>query len=880
MEEDYDINEEVNTISEKFSRDEWNLIEGMDTNSFDRMVIECLTKLGLGEKKSIEEELVVLGERFYRMIRSKITKYLVDEEEDLYIDKKEKLTKKDEIRFNNTISRINKQVDDLLKTFSDEEQTDRYGFMSNCVEIRGITLMYCGYYATKKGIKTEIYEVYVGIQKFIIRMKNYKGNSYNNKMEKISVSNTMIEDLMKWIERIKNLEKISGIYIYKNVPHLIIYSKYDNNFIKPYDSQIELIELMKKNIENGFLIMYNAMIGLGKTTMASVTIPIYVSKLREDEKYKKLQIIVCCNIPSVRLQVAHYAYIAGIKFGIGSIDNNGGIKIINHFTCKKDEDRVLIICSPEVAIEILKLDYERVKFDGKGSNYILFLDEPNVGADIINSKMLKDNMELFRYLPDKTILSSATMSDVREIKDFIEFYRKRWEKTCIEKIYSNEIPIGCDIITIDGNYLIPHYGCNTKDELKRRIEIIKQNPFLGRLYTVDTAFTLWRDMALSHIESIPNIDELFKDVNNLSSIKVKSLSMDMLDELVNSEKVCDICRYEKKTEPINLRRIGTSDAFRLVGMTLIASDNPKEFCKENFKDLMEDLEKVLSGRGYRSIMYLLRKMDDKEEERKRKIKKICEKIKSDEIVMDKLRDIKEEEEIVTFLDDFQINTEKHVLRYADGIKIEYRNYYPIECHPRMNIPEWIMELLICGVGIYDGTLDRKYTNHIFDLASKGQLSYLVANSGIVYGTNYPFSKVIIDKEFSKNHSLNTIFQLMGRSGRVGQSWSSKVYIDRITKDRIMDFIKGEKEEIELNNMNETFRKIIEVKIETNTVINKKIENEEEVIEMESNWFSEMKNEEIEHNIKMEKREEIRKNMIKQEIKIEVKSKYIPPHLRE
>jgi hypothetical protein len=278
------IANDTTKISEKFSRSDWNLIEGMKTTNFDKLVIDCLVGLGMGKDEGIIEEFTVLGNYFYKCIRNKLKKYLVDNSEIAIEEKIQKLSKKDEIRFNNTITRINRDIDNLIKTFSDETKTDKFGFMSNCVEIQGITLMYCAYFVSKNGEKKDIYEIYVGIQKFIKSMKNYSNSSYHNHMEKEHVSQTLINDLEKWIEVLNNLETISGINIYKYAPHLIIYSSYDRNFVKPYESQKDLITHVKNNIDNGFLIMYNAMIGLGKTTIASVTLPIYVGTLRQQEK--------------------------------------------------------------------------------------------------------------------------------------------------------------------------------------------------------------------------------------------------------------------------------------------------------------------------------------------------------------------------------------------------------------------------------------------------------------------------------------------------------------------------------------------------------------------------------------------------------------------
>lgn len=792
-------------INVKFTRSDWNSIEKMDTTDLDRMVIRCLSLLGEGKNENISDNLVVLGEKYYCMIRGRFKNYLIDYEE-IVITEVTFKKKKDNIRHENTINRLNKLANDLLVSFSNE-MSSNYGFTTNYIEIKGVTLIYFAYIACKKLDKKDIYEIYVGMQKFINMMEGKEVVSFLNRIIKDKVSDTLISDMKKWIDRLKEVEIITGLNIYKYAPHLIIYSKFDQNSIKPYKSQIELMDKISENIEYGFLIMYNAMIGLGKTTMASVSIPIYVNKMRENVKYSKLQVIMCCNIPSVRLQVAHMAYVAGIKFGIGSINSSGGVSIINHYICKKDEERVLIICGPEIAVELLKMDYNRTKIDKTCSNYILFLDEPNVGADIKNSRSLKDNMNLLKYLPDKAILSSATMVDVREMPDFMKQYRKIWRNTNVIKIYSSEIQIGCDVITDDGEKLVPHEGCKTSEDLNNCIVKVQDNPFLGRLYTIDNAVILWSNMMKEKID-IPNIDLLFLDVNNLSAMKVRSLSLDMLDTLSKTDIINKICNLIERDENISYRRLGTTDAYKMYGMTLVASDNPIDFCRENFADLLRSFEDKLHSNDFKNIHCLLRKFEEREQAKKKEIKNITDNIKNKDRVKNMIHEVLEDREcIISLLDEFQINTSAHVSKYAMGRKIEIRNNYPIEMIPSMNVPEWILELLICGVGIYTTSklLDDIYIKHVLELASKGQLSYLVADMTIAYGTNYPFNKVIVTDDFARQHSLNTIFQLMGRTGRVGQSWTSKVYIEKKTKERIINFIHGREENnIELKNMNSTF----------------------------------------------------------------------------
>ena len=87
-------------------------------------------------------------------------------------------------------------------------------------------------------------------------------------------------------------------------PKLIFDTKYDITIpqmkLKPYDSQVELINFVKSNIKDGFMVLYKTLPGLGKTTMI-LGICKYIKKLADSN----IKVIFCCSdiLESVRVQV-------------------------------------------------------------------------------------------------------------------------------------------------------------------------------------------------------------------------------------------------------------------------------------------------------------------------------------------------------------------------------------------------------------------------------------------------------------------------------------------------------------------------------------------------------------------------------------------------
>jgi superfamily II DNA or RNA helicase len=179
--------------------------------------------------------------------------------------------------------------------------------------------------------------------------------------EKVSI--TLINTIK---EKLCILKEIFPWYNWKTVQHyasqLLVHTPYDNAIpstkIKPRKHQMQLIEKVKENCENGFLIIYNSMIGSGKTfTIVALATFLMNMKQLYPDKYKDVQIIFACNMISVKKQVLQLCWNAGIKIGNASScdvteKNPYGYKISNHYNTN-NVNRIVIVTSPEVAAKIL-----------------------------------------------------------------------------------------------------------------------------------------------------------------------------------------------------------------------------------------------------------------------------------------------------------------------------------------------------------------------------------------------------------------------------------------------------------------------------------------------------------------------------------------------
>lgn len=854
----------------RFEQSDWLAIE-QKVSDFTQSVFMCLKEYSKSNSFTEVCRCVVLGEYFYcsiRKILAESTFKLVRIDNKQQKINKGSLSKKkigmtaDEIRFKNSQNKINKIINELISSFKETEMYYDYGFEVNkYLELRGITFMYCAWYIDvhidkydKVKKLEDVYELIIAIQKFVHTSSNYKGKSILNEATEDYVSKTMIQDLLWWLNRLLNRFPFDGYKLYEIAPKLIIFTKYDLampiNGIYPRKNQMAIVETIKSHIENGFILSYKAMVASGKTTTASICIPEIIHNLnvREHAKgnTKKYELIACCNISSVKSQMAQTAYNAGIKFGIGYI-KDGNVRIINHHTTK-DSDRTLIICSPDVALYLLR--NEEIRLMNKEidyNKYWFFHDEPTIGADHFDSESLNENISVWQYLPPHTILSSATMCEFDKISTVIDYQKKKYNDIYIGTIYSNEIQIGCNVKTFDNERVLPHLNCRTCSSLKSIIKSLEQNPFLGRLYTTDVAKLLWDKLNDNKVEDLPDIRHMFTEVNNLSLDKVREICMKMLLNLsnTNDKLVSEICSTkivehdeydehdehdnnnkiifltESKDQHIKFNMLGTYQSYRFMNMNLIVDIDPIRFTENNFKPLLDKLETL----GITSASKLYANYEHNKTIFNKTINRLDNHIVNETKRSQQIQQITEmTSPTINFPTCCQINTLEHINTFASQYKSkinpkEIRMPNILETIPfnECNVPDWIMLLLFAGVGIYSPgskVLSNTYNNIILQMASNGSLAYLISDIAICYGTNYPIYRVFITKEFAKSNSINTIFQLLGRAGRVGQSWSAEAFIDNTTAIELLKYVndpESSSANIEANNIEKTFSNLLKQK---------------------------------------------------------------------
>jgi hypothetical protein len=750
------------------------------------------------------------------------------------------LSRADQIRLQNTMTKTKEAVADVLDAITRSKRPN-HGFNQPIAELRLATLMWVAAQTlkSKSPDRAALYELAVGLMKAITATEHIKG-----------ISEVALKDIERWSEKIKASANFSAKQLFYSYPRLVISTGYDKVFprmaVRPYKSQEELMQLVHEN--KIALIFYNAMIGAGKTTSVvplatycrnlrrerihaakasgkgskgpkpqrgSVSVKPRVPKASEKDKPRvgepfPPQIIFCCSVEPVRYQVASLAYNAQIAFGIATVMNES-VDIKNSFSCPSDEARELIVADLISTLELLKAAAFKRKNNQNYEEYILFLDEPTVAADTPEHPITQYVVDILSYAPELTILSSATMPDKDDIPELVALYKNRHPDGTVLGLQSREALIGCEIITASGKTLSPHTYCETSEDLEKVISVIEDNAFLGRLYTAPIVYRLRERLEKLKVPGLPDLESVFQDVHNLSQIMIQEVARTLLRKLVETQndeiikEACqpissavdkDVSKLHREVEDFafDSKMLFTTMAYRFAGGCLITVDKPVEFAEKNSDDILSHMgayPKII-----KTYETLLEKYRDK-------VAKINSSVKSEDVKTQRLQEVEESERPrLEFPPICQINTKEHMEKFASRhIKAAeedrlMRTPLILENLPfsDLGVPDWIIMLLFAGIGIYEPDhllLNDRYTELVLDLTTRGQLAFLISSSSIAYGANYPFYHVVIEDEMAMKRSMKTLFQLMGRAGRVGKSWTAKVHLmGPKLEERLIGYVRG------------------------------------------------------------------------------------------
>ena len=834
----------------------WNLFEQQLTkfnrNIFNTMIHYVDNELNNEEHKHQD------GPKSIALIYDELNVLNKRKSENLKIEKIKKNQKKsDIIKMNVMHKKIKDEYGNIQEIFSNNcdtiENLKKHFYKTEFIEFKGLCLMLTMEKINSVSVDNLIkYDLLIGSQNFL----TYASNVCNN----IS----FINDFVYVFNRFKRKNKLDNNTLVNNIitnyPILMACESYNiNNKITLRDHQMEIIDYIKNiNDDDKHCIIYTPMIGLGKTSIAVMLA--YMNKDMNKE------IIFCCGLKSVIIQVAQALFNMKILFGVAEVlkipyvydGEEIYVKISNSYICPEcsynklkkvntkfyngkntflitndsiqtRQSRSIIICdmdacdrllSGEGYINVTKTNNyinRRCEVNTIMNNRIAFIDEPTVGWDNVHSDHLRKSSNILKRMPNVTILSSATFPNI--------FHLPCFSDKNIKVITSKDITISCSVNSMDGKVYIPHVRVSNMISS----DVIKNSPFLKRMYNHNILIII-ANIAIKN--NIIEVDHLEKNVNlsNLSHTFICNECIKLIELIMTSniseafEELMNESVYESLNKnQVNFREFIMSDRYTC-GTNLISTDNPMNFIDEYFSEYLDECV-INNGINIDRIIHEFIEDKEKYDEHVTKLRDGKKKKLNDDEGKNKMdierKDCEDTENLIpkfNFPDSLQIGTKSFVAKFLksmDTSNITYRQKIDlsrIDWGRLQNVNSKLLLLLCIGIGVYsDDTIsmndEYSYSNLLIDYINKGMIHTIVSDDTITFGSNYPITKVFICDDYT-NHSIENIFQLMGRSGRVGKSWRAQIYISNNSKLQIDNYVNGIENEIsERMNMEKMFLSI-------------------------------------------------------------------------
>jgi hypothetical protein len=717
-------------------------------------------------------------------------------------NKQKKLSSADTIRRVNELKKINENITILIEL----QKSRNYNILLNallstkyleCIIIIYIYIIRQLKIHHDKLSKREIYELIIGINKFsdYYRKKENTVPTVLNTSKLDYVSVTAIADIEKELNELFEVFPYNAKEVFVNYPDLQFDTQFDK--IIPYetlqmkDTQEKVIRGVIDNINNGFLIYDRSPVGSGKTTIAAIGIPTLLKYLSTDKKSKeKRTLIYNCSNSIVMKNVGRLAIGSGIGVGLAIKTGENRFNIEYHKTVKSGSTPcTLIIATTNEVVELIKREDEYNK-------YIFYTDE-------ITSNV-SENLYKLRN-PDRfEIYASASLPEIRRVKIITDNYSKKYPKANIIEITSVNIKIGCNVKQYDGTDYFPHLGCETSDDIKRIINIIKENPFVRRMYEHKTLFTLYEMMKKNGITEMPSFDIFIKSTR-INMNDIINFAMELLEILSkqSNDVIKEICKYVNNEDKSNYNlEIISKFSDTTEEIYFIPVNDPVLQAKTDFSKLLEHIKDELhklypditNTNHYLTIMLndYFSEIDKLEKENRKK-KDIDDTIYEETAIEENI------EPKFKFPEYLQIGTREHYKHYnldcniknfkktIDFTNSHNSNESLFNFNLVTSVDNDIMMLLFCGIGVYSSKIKSfRYKNYIMELANEGRLSYLYTDLELSYGLNIPVTTVIIPEKSAEKKSIGYIFQTMGRVGREGKSVKATAFV---SNTQIKDFIR-------------------------------------------------------------------------------------------
>jgi len=380
--------------------------------------------------------------------------------------------------------------------------------------------------------------------------------------------------------------------------------------------------------------------------------------------------------------------------------------------------------------------------------------------------------KIMSILPKISILVSATLAEKEQIPNILNKFKLNHSLDNDDFIYyikNNKQHINCDFISPEGSIIAPHHKVSNITELKEFIEILNKHPVIQRGYSNKIVYEMYTKLK-NILPKELDLKNKFNYLGLLTNESLRNYGIELVKFVSNNEDYFSLIK-EIKIDVINennLENMLSKNSFFYNDKNTLHVSNQENFHRytvELTNELLMDSPKLKN---------LVKNYEKEIETIKNQIEKLIKNNKDNEndddinSLQDSLSAIK-----IVYSNKHIFNSYEFLARYSTHNKISNYNKILFDYDIIKNLDDTYAKLFLSSIGVYNQSTMNMYEIEVF-LRYKDKFKFILSDPSIVYGTNINLTLIDIEESMKHISTKNTLYQLIGRAGRIGKSSSASV----------------------------------------------------------------------------------------------------------
>jgi len=380
--------------------------------------------------------------------------------------------------------------------------------------------------------------------------------------------------------------------------------------------------------------------------------------------------------------------------------------------------------------------------------------------------------KIMSILPKISILVSATLAEKEQIPNILNKFKLNHSLDNDDFIYyikNNKQHINCDFISPEGSIIAPHHKVSNIIELKEFIEILNKHPVIQRGYSNKIVYEMYTKLK-NILPKELDLKNKFNYLGLLTNESLRNYGIELVKFVSNNEDYFSLIK-EIKIDVINennLENMLSKNSFFYNDKNTLHVSNQENFHRytvELTNELLMDSPKLKN---------LVKNYEKEIETIKNQIEKLIKNNKDNEndddinSLQDSLSAIK-----IVYSNKHIFNSYEFLARYSTHNKISNYNKILFDYDIIKNLDDTYAKLFLSSIGVYNQSTMNMYEIEVF-LRYKDKFKFILSDPSIVYGTNINLTLIDIEESMKHISTKNTLYQLIGRAGRIGKSSSASV----------------------------------------------------------------------------------------------------------